>query len=204
MISSLKILLASNLIAALLFPIPVPATTHFQQKSKSDLIKLQATYFQAIKDGKYDVVSALLAIDYVGVYSDGIIDREHEIKDLHNFALTDYQVSNENVTFPNVRTGIVTFKLHVKVTVNGKDFTEDDNISCIWTKQNKKWLMSLQAAVKIRSASEIEPYSLHLRKWVQSFDLNLTKKGRKHAHAQADFGFYTHNSFYSCSLGKKQ
>jgi len=138
----------------LLAPFPIAAAARFEAGEKPDLIKLQREYFKAIKDRKYDVASAFLANGYVGVYSDGIIDREHEIKDLNHFPLTEYQITNEKVAFPNDLAGIVTFRLHVKVTVDGKDFFEDDNIACVWTRQGKKWLMSSQAAVKVRTPSE--------------------------------------------------
>src|SRR5262245_58726930 len=104
-------------VIVLLTQFSIPAEARSEASEQPDLIKLQRAYFEAIKDRKYDVASAFLANGYVGVYSDGIIDREHEMKDLHQFALTDYQITNEKVSFPNKPTGIVTFRLHVKVTV---------------------------------------------------------------------------------------
>jgi len=133
---------------------PIHAAARLQPDGQPDLIKLQSDYFESIKDRKYEIASAFLADDYTGVYSDGIIDREREVKDLHQFPLTEYTMSNEKVSFPNDLTGIVTFRLHVKITVNGKDFFEDDNIACVWTMHSKKWLISSQAAVKVRIPSE--------------------------------------------------
>jgi hypothetical protein len=121
--------------------------------SEANVLKQQHYYFEALKNKNDGAAAAELADDYVGVYSGGIINREHEVADLKNFArvLSDYSVSGEKVSFPNRKTAIVTFKLHVKVVVAGEVFLEDDNVACVWTLQNKKWRLSSQAAVKIKN-----------------------------------------------------
>jgi hypothetical protein len=123
--------------------------------SEGDLIKRQQQYFEHIKNKKYDAAADDLAENYVGVYADGIIDRTRELKDLKTFSeiLADYQISQEKVTFTNPKTAIVTFHLHVKVSVNGKDFFEDDNVACVWTLNKKQWRMASQAAVKVHNNS---------------------------------------------------
>lgn len=143
-------ILASLLILTL--SIQVLATS---KTDEADIIKRQQQYFEDIKNKKPDAVGDLIANDYVGVYADGIIDRTRELKDIKTFAeiLADYQISQEKVAFPNPKTAIVTFHLHVKVKVNGKDFFEDDNVACVWTLDKKQWRMSSQAAVKVSKNS---------------------------------------------------
>ena len=152
---SAKTFLMLSLMLTLLAPFSLLANSDVNGKKETELLKMQRGYFEAIKNKDPDAAVKNLADDYVGVYADGIIDRERENKDLKAFALVlaDYQISQEKVSFPNSKTGIVTFRLHVKVVVDGKDFFEDDNIACVWTLQNKKWRMSSQAAVKIRNNS---------------------------------------------------
>ena len=134
--------------ACLLAAAPSPKATD------GDLLKLQHGYFDAIMARKYDSAIDLLADDYTGVYADGIINRAHETKDLKEFPLTAYEMSQEKVTFLGAKVAIVTFRLHVKVTVDGKDFFEDDNLSCVWNLQKKKWRMVSQAAVKVPASSQ--------------------------------------------------
>lgn len=138
------------ILLTLCLPLAPIAAAPAGDRNGDELIKKQKDYFEAIKN-KDDKVAGVIADDYVGVYADGIIDRAHELKDLKSFALvlSDYQMSQEKVAFPNPKTGIVTFHLHVKVTVNGKDFYEDDNVSCVWTHQKKGWQISSQSAVKV-------------------------------------------------------
>src|SRR5262249_5408840 len=89
------------LVFGLLTQSPITAAAKFKPGEKFDLIKLQREYFEAIKDRRYDIASAFLADSYTGVYSDGIIDRAHEITDLQHFPLTEYQITNEKAVFPN-------------------------------------------------------------------------------------------------------
>ena len=74
----------------------------------------------------------------------GIIDRAREAKDLKEFPLAAYEMSQEKVPFLGPAAAVTTFRLHVKVTVDGKDFFEDDNLSCVWSLQKKKWRMVSQ------------------------------------------------------------
>src|SRR5260221_6087375 len=141
------ILLAiATLLAA---PVSLSANGLSSKASDADLLKLQHSYFDSIMARNYEAAIALLAENYMGVYADGIIDREREIKDLREFPLTAYEISQEKVLFPNAKVAVVNFHLHVKVTVDGKDFFEDDNLSCVWNLQKKKWRMVSQAAVKV-------------------------------------------------------
>lgn len=146
----LQLLAAMSVLAATVQGLGLPVNT-----DENELIKRQQQYFENIKNKKYDAAAADLADNYIGVYADGIIDRTRELKDLKAFAeiLADYQISQEKVTFPNEKTAIVTFHLHVKVMVNGKDFFEDDNVACVWTLNKKQWRMSSQAAVKVSKNS---------------------------------------------------
>ncbi|MFM9903031.1 MAG: nuclear transport factor 2 family protein [Pyrinomonadaceae bacterium] len=120
---------------------------------EKEIINKQTAYFESLKNKNSAAAAAVLADDYVGVYSGGIFDRDREIKDLKDFAavLSEYRISEQRVRFPNVKTAIITFRLHVKVVVEGKDFFEDDNIACVWTKRKKSWVLSSQAAVKVKS-----------------------------------------------------
>jgi len=138
-----------------IMPLVLAVAVSFQAYAASatkedDLVKRQQLYFEDLKNKKPDAVASILADDYVGVYADGIIDRARELKDINTFSqvLSDYEISQEKVTFPNTRTAIVTFHLHVKVTVKGKDYFEDDNVACVWTLDKKQWRMASQAAVK--------------------------------------------------------
>lgn len=137
------------IVALLAAPISLSASNFPSKASDADLLKLQHSYFDFIIARNPDAAIGLLAENYTGVYADGIIDRVREIKDLKEFPLTGYEMSQENVIFPSSRVAVVNFHLHVKVTVDGKDFFEDDNLSCVWSLQKKGWRMISQAAVKV-------------------------------------------------------
>ena len=139
-----------NLLLGLLFW--VSGNQAFAQtfsKQQNELIDKQKSYFDAVIKKNYEYLDGLLAEDYIGGYSLGIIDKAKESKDLREFPLKEYQMSETKVVLPNPKTGIIVFKLHVTVTVEGKDYSEDDILNCVWTKYGKKWLLSSQSAVKV-------------------------------------------------------
>lgn len=117
------------------------------------LIERQRSYFDAIIRRDYKFVDNLLAKDYMGTYALGIIDKTREMTDLRAFPLAAYEITEPKVIFLNPKTAIISFKLSVKVIVDGKEFYEDDFLSCTWTKHKKEWLLSAQSAVKAMAKS---------------------------------------------------
>jgi ketosteroid isomerase-like protein len=124
-----------------------------QTKNEAALIARQKAYFDAVIKKDYAFLDALLAEDYIGGYALGSIDKARESKDLREFPLKDFQISDIKTAFPNAKTEIIVFKLHVTVVYDGKDFSEDDFLNCVWTKHGKKWLLSAQSAVKVAKNS---------------------------------------------------
>ncbi len=149
LIKSLSLLFSLLTLTALLMFAVIPANAQSSDKKQEALIAREKSYFDAVEKKQYDFLDALLAEDYIGTYGLGIFDKTREKKDLREFPLTDYQMSEIKTAFPNSKTGIISFKLHVTVLVNGKEFSEDDFINCVWTEHGKKWLLSSQTAVKL-------------------------------------------------------
>lgn len=127
------------------------ATSGVRPDGPAEIIELQKQFFENIKSHNYDAIAATLSESYSGVYADGIIGREKEIEDLKSFALRDYKLSDAKVQFLSRNIAAITFRLEVKITVNGRDFFENDNILCVWGKKSRKWQLLSQAAVKARS-----------------------------------------------------
>jgi hypothetical protein len=120
--------------------------------NEKTLIEKQRSYFDAIIRKDYKTVDGLLAENYFATYALGIIDRAREMKDVREFPLVSYDISNTKVVFLDKKTALISFKLHVKVVVDGKDFFEDDFLSCVWIKGKAGWIMTSQAAVKATKA----------------------------------------------------
>ena len=112
------------------------------------LIQKEKSYFDSIIKKDYAAVDVVFTDNYMGTYALGTIDKKREMEDVRQFPLVSYTISDPKVVYLNSKTGIISFKLSVKVVVDGKDFFEDDFMSCVWTKRKKDWLMSAQAAVK--------------------------------------------------------
>ena len=124
-----------------------------QNKNETALVARQKSYFDAVIKKDYAFLDALLADDYIGGYALGSIDKVRESKDLREFPLREYQISEIKTAFPNAKTEIIVFKLHVTVVYDGKDFSEDDIMNCVWTRHGKKWFLSAQSAVKMTKNS---------------------------------------------------
>jgi hypothetical protein len=140
--------IALSFIAVLVLLVAAPAFAKGTDAEAKVLIDKQKSYFDAIVRKDYKAVDGLLAENYYATYALGIIDRAREMKDIREFPLVSYDISEAKVVFLNKKTGLISFKLHVKVVVDGKDFYEDDFLSCVWTKAKNGWVMATQTAVK--------------------------------------------------------
>ena len=138
----------SSIIVGFILLIAFPAIAKASGSDEKKLIEKQKSYFDAIIRKDYKTVDGLLAENYYATYALGIIDRTREMKDVREFPLVSYDISGVKVVFLNKKTGLISFKLDVKVVVDGKDFYEDDYLSCVWTKAKSGWVMTTQTAVK--------------------------------------------------------
>lgn len=121
---------------------------HIRVSENERLISRQREYFQSIRDRRFEILEEMIASEYRGVYRLGMIDKSKELADLRQFPLKDFSISDENIIFVSKKAAILSFRLHVIVTTPGSDVTEDDNITCVWKKTGKKWLLLSQTAVK--------------------------------------------------------
>jgi hypothetical protein len=126
----------------------------FAADDSSVLLERQRGYFDAIVRRDYKAVEATLAENYSATYALGIIDKKKEMEDVKNFPLAAFDISQPKVIFLSGQIATVSFKLHVKVVVEGKDFFEDDYLSCIWQKRKKDWIMVGQSAVKVKAEGQ--------------------------------------------------
>ena len=140
-------------LAVVLFSLGGQALAQKNDKRQADLIARQKSYFDAVVKKDYDFLDALLADEYIGAYSLGAIDKTREKKDLREFPLLRYEMSDIKTAFPNRKAEIVAFKLHVVVLYDGKEFSEDDILNCVWTRRKNRWLLSAQSAVKVAKDS---------------------------------------------------
>lgn len=143
----MKIVLFAILIGSFLL-VSQPAFAWDATFDANLLIDRQKSYFDAIIRKDYQAVDGLLARNYYATYALGIIDRAREMKDVREFPLVSYNISDSKVVFLDKRHALVSFKLHVKVVVEGKDLFEDDFLTCVWSKAKSGWQMSEQTAVK--------------------------------------------------------
>jgi hypothetical protein len=129
-------------------PFCLAQSKHTDSREKA-LIARERAYFDAIIAKKYGALSEMLADNYLGTYRAGIIDKTHEAKDLANFPLADYAMTEVKTGFPAPNIGIISFRLHVRIVVEGKDIAEDDYLCCVWTRQGGRWVLSAQTAAKV-------------------------------------------------------
>ena len=130
------------------------AQATFAATARDEVLKQQRNYFDLILAKKFDDLDKILAPEYVGVYRLGIINRAKESADLREFPLAEYKITDEHFISLDSKTAVLDVHLHVRVTVGGKDFFEDDNLSCVWRKAGKRWLLVSQAAVKTDAADK--------------------------------------------------
>ena len=78
-----------------------PAAAQTPNEKQEALAARQKAFFDAIIAKKYEFLTDSLAADYIGTYRLGIIDKEHEARDLRAFPLAEYWMTEIKTAFPN-------------------------------------------------------------------------------------------------------
>ena len=121
---------------------------------KDEIMAKEKAAWQAFKDKDADAFKKLISSDLATVNSDGMHNLEQELAMMGKTEMKSFDLSDFNVTFPNPRTAIVTYKATVEATSEGKDASGTYNVGSIWQMAKGKWQGVFHAEAKAESAAK--------------------------------------------------
>ena len=106
---------------------------------KDAMMAKEKAAWQAFKDKKSDEFKKLLHADFMGVYSEGFYTLQKELDALQQWDMKSFALSDFNLVMTNADTAVVTYKVKVEGTYQGKDASGDYNAASIWQMKNGQW-----------------------------------------------------------------
>ena len=106
---------------------------------KDAMMAKEKAAWQAFKDKKSDEFRKLLHADFMGVYSDGIQTRQKELETMQKWDMKSFSFSDFNLVMPDADTAIVTYKVTIEGTSEGKDASGNYNAGSVWHMKNGEW-----------------------------------------------------------------
>ncbi|MFN2507521.1 MAG: DUF4440 domain-containing protein [Chthoniobacterales bacterium] len=109
--------------------------------------------WQAYKDRKTEEFRKILAPTYQSVYSDGMCDAAKEVADMTKMTIKSFSLSDLKAVSTDADTMIVTYKVALDATVDGKAAPSAMNAASVWQKQGSDWQVIFHTNVPADSAS---------------------------------------------------
>jgi ketosteroid isomerase-like protein len=109
------------------------------------LIELEKKFWQAIVDQDADAATELLTEPALMVSAHGAMKFDHagyrKMADKGSQVLTDFELSDVNVVFPNDSTAVLTYHVKQKVSQrgNGESTAQEMNDTSTWIKEGSDW-----------------------------------------------------------------
>ena len=106
---------------------------------KEAIIAKEKAAWQAFKDKKADDFKKIISADLMAVYDSGIKNLAQEIDTMGKMNMTSFNLSDINVTFPEPETALITYKVKVDATMEGKDISGSYNAGSVWRIKKGEW-----------------------------------------------------------------
>ena len=117
------------------------------EKIEKELLKLEQQYWQAIKDKDVDAAMRLTDDPCIVAGASGVasIDQKtfERIMNTAKYTLHDFDVKDPQVRMLGNDTAILAYKVHEKLTVDGKPVSLDAADASIWVRKNGHWVCAL-------------------------------------------------------------
>jgi hypothetical protein len=104
--------------------------------------------WEAYKAKDADKFRSYFTSNYQGVYSDGFEALKDELADLKKSEVKSYSLSDVKVVRPTKTSALITYKVDLSGTYEGKDVSGSYNTSSLWVKRGDKWLAILHTQAK--------------------------------------------------------
>ena len=127
-------------IAPVCFSQTKPAKAGKSAVSESTITDLEKSAWEAYKNKQADAFKALMSKDYYGVYGEGVKTLDGELADMAKSDLREYSFADVKVAFPHPKVAVMTYKVTVQASSDGKDVSGAYNSGSVWVQQGGKWV----------------------------------------------------------------
>jgi hypothetical protein len=121
---------------------------------KDAIIVNEKAAWQAFKDKNADDFKKLISADVVTVYADGMHNMQQELDMMSKTDMKSFNLSDFNVTFPDPKTAIITYKATVEAASEGKNSSGTYNVGSVWRLKKGKWEGIFHSEAKEESAAK--------------------------------------------------
>ena len=127
-------------IAPMCFGQAKPAKAGKSAANDSTITDLEKSAWETYKNKQADAFKALMSKEYYGVYAEGMKTLDDELANMAKSDLRDYSFSDIKVVFPHPKMAVMTYKVKVEATADGKDVSGTYNSGSVWVQQGGKWV----------------------------------------------------------------
>ena len=103
------------------------------------IIAKEKAAWQAFKDKKVDDFKKLVSADLVAVYAQGTMNMQAELDTMSKTDMKSFSLSDIKVVMPDADTAMISYKVKVESSLQGKDNSGDYNCGSVWRMKNGKW-----------------------------------------------------------------
>jgi len=120
---------------------------------KDAMMAKEKAAWQAFKDKKSDDFKKLLSADFMGVYAEGFYPLQKELDAMQQWDMKSFSLSDFNLVMTDADTAVVSYKVKVEGTYQGKDASGDYNAASIWQMKKGQWRAIFHTDMKEVAAS---------------------------------------------------
>jgi ketosteroid isomerase-like protein len=116
--------------------------------SDGDIQDLEKAVWEAYKKKDADAFAKSFAPNYQGVYAEGTESVKEELADMKKSEIKSYSLSDVKVVRPTRTSALITYKVDLSGSYDGKDMSGSYNTASLWVKRGDKWLGILHTQSK--------------------------------------------------------
>jgi len=125
-----------------------PSKSDKSASKETAITDLEKSAWEAYKNKQADAFKKLLSKDYCGVYPEGIKTLDTEVADMAKTDMREYSFADTKVAFPSASVAVITYKVTLQATSDGKDASGTYNSASVYIKQSGKWLAVFHGEAK--------------------------------------------------------
>jgi hypothetical protein len=112
------------------------------------MLEKEKAAWQAFKDKKPDDFKKVVSAKLTAVYAEGVSDMQKQLADMQKWDMKSFAISDYKVTPQGSDTAVMTYKVAVEGTYDGKDQSGTYNAASVWKKHKGEWQAIFHTNVK--------------------------------------------------------
>jgi len=107
---------------------------------KETILQRERATWETIQKKSYKAFADLLTADYVAIDNTGMAGRSDTLKAVTEMILNDFSMQDVRVRKIANGVALITYKVKVRGSYQGKEYTRPIFAASVWVKQGGKWL----------------------------------------------------------------